>query len=680
MGETEEIEKEMEEINIEDLHLSLSVARVARKFSDTEMIGSWAIVKSLLESHPEYGNYMGEKLPHQSGPTIIRETRRVLEWLHDVYALFDPNKVKILHGRLVILGLGILDQDLADYLNSYGFIDEIKKELKEPFESLRIEKPSKVISDRTVLLLDTPSKEDRLGRKAFAYALAKRFSRLWKETGESEGHSFIFHLHGPWGAGKTMLLNMIEDALRSDDSSMPSDKRWITVRFNAWRHQHIVPPWWPLMDTIYRQAMNQTKNPYLARKIRYKEWLWRLRTGQRLYSLVALMTSLLALVIIVSWLFSGGPSISTASDTLEIIAAVVALLGAVWSGTITLTHSLISGSASSAQTFLKLSQDPMQKVHVHFPELIKWVDRPVVVLIDDLDRCRTKYVVELLEAIQTLFNDSNVFYVVAADRRWLYVCFETEYKNFSDTIKEPGRRLGSLFLEKVFQLSISVPRMSKDLRKTYMDYLLMGKGIDFVQEREAAQKEFQEATTEEQIFAKLKDSTGNPILDQIRREAAVRQSATREVEVSTEHYLQQFTLLLEPNPRAMKRLVMADGVHRDLAILTDLVSQLISEDRRKQLTLWTIVSLRWPSLAEYLEKYPEKVDLIRKPELGDEELEDIVEDFRPLAHSKAVKDVLNGEGVGIGLDEEAISIFIRETKGEELVDLKASESTSPVMA
>lgn len=71
---------------------------------------------------------------------------------------------------------------------------------------------------------------------------------------------------------------------------------------------------------------------------------------------------------------------------------------------------------------------------------------------------------------------------------------------------------------------------------------------------------------------------------------------------------------------------------------------------------------------------------MRKPELGDEELEDIVEDFRPLAHSKAVKDVLNGEGVGIVLDEEAISILIRETKGEELVGLKASESTSPVMA
>lgn len=418
------------------------------------------------------------------------------------------------------------------------------------------------------------------------------------------------------------------------------------------------------MDTIYRQAIDQTKNPYLARKIRYKEWLWRLRTGQKLYSLVALMTSLLALVIIISWLFSGGPSISTASDTLKVIAAVVALLGAVWSGTITLTHSLISGSASSAQTFLKLSQDPMEKVRIHFSELIRWVDRPVVVLIDELDRCRTKYVVELLEAIQTLFNDSKVFYVVAADRDWLYVCFETEYKNFSDTTKEPGRRLGRLFLEKVFQLSIPVPRIPKELRKTYMDYLLMGKGIDLVQEREAAQKEFQEATTHEQIFAKLQESTGNPFRDQIRREAAVRQSATREVEVSTEHFLQQFTLLLEPNPRAMKRLVMTYGVHLDLALLTDLESQLISEDKRKQFVLWTIVSLRWPSLAEYLEKYPEKVDLIRKPELGDEELEDIVEDFRPLAHSKAVKDVLNGEGVGIGLDEEAISILIQETKGE----------------
>jgi hypothetical protein len=188
---------------------------------------------------------------------------------------------------------------------------------------------------------------------------------------------------------------------------------------------------------------------------------------------------------------------------------------------------------SSAQAFLRLSQEPMERVRRHFPDLIKWLNRPVIVFIDDLDRCRTKYVVELLEAIQTLFNNSKVFYVIAADRRWLYACFETEYQDFSNTIKEPGRRIGYLFLEKVFQLSISVPPLSQGLCQAYMDYLLMGKRIDLENEREAAQKLFQEAATEEPIFAKLQDSTGNPIRDQIRREAAVRQSATREVEVST---------------------------------------------------------------------------------------------------------------------------------------------------
>jgi KAP family P-loop domain len=47
---------------------------------------------------------------------------------------------------------------------------------------------------------------------------------------------------------------------------------------------------------------------------------------------------------------------------------------------------------------------------------VKTVNRPVVVFVDDLDRCESKYVVEFLEGIQTLFREAPITYVVAADR------------------------------------------------------------------------------------------------------------------------------------------------------------------------------------------------------------------------------------------------------------------------
>ena len=74
-------------------------------------------------------------------------------------------------------------------------------------------------------------------------------------------------------------------------------------------------------------------------------------------------------------------------------------------------------------------------------------------------------------APRTLFHDRRVVYVVAADRRWLHAAFEKVYEQFAASVKEPGRRLGSLFLEKAFELSVSLPRLSPKTQADFWDYL-----------------------------------------------------------------------------------------------------------------------------------------------------------------------------------------------------------------
>ena len=78
-------------------------------------------------------------------------------------------------------------------------------------------------------------------------------------------------------------------------------------------------------------------------------------------------------------------------------------------------------------------------------------------IVDDLDRCKSEYVVALLEGIQTLFADEPVAFVIAADRTWLCQSFATAYGAFDPVVGEPGRPLGYLFLEKTFQVSMSDP-------------------------------------------------------------------------------------------------------------------------------------------------------------------------------------------------------------------------------
>jgi KAP family P-loop domain len=105
---------------------------------------------------------------------------------------------------------------------------------------------------------------------------------------------------------------------------------------------------------------------------------------------------------------------------------------------------------------------------------VKEVDGPVCVFIDDLDRCRADFVVDLLEGIQTSFRHGNVAYVVATDRGWIKASFEARYGGFSNVVGNAGQPLGYLFLEKIFQVSTPVPGMGDKTRSAYWNRLVKG--------------------------------------------------------------------------------------------------------------------------------------------------------------------------------------------------------------
>jgi len=63
-------------------------------------------------------------------------------------------------------------------------------------------------------------------------------------------------------------------------------------------------------------------------------------------------------------------------------------------------------------------------------------------------------------------------FLVAADGAWLRTSYEGAYKDFRDAIGQPGRPLGYLFLDKIFQLSLTLPTASKAAQQTLLDKLL----------------------------------------------------------------------------------------------------------------------------------------------------------------------------------------------------------------
>jgi KAP family P-loop domain/TIR domain/Trypsin-like peptidase domain len=494
---------------------------------------------------------------------------------------------------------------------------------------------------------------DQLHRVPFARALALRVRGI--RTQEARA-SFMLHIHGPWGSGKTSLLNFVSEALQRPEPHPTLDPRpWLVVRFNAWQYERLGSPWWWLLDAVSRQVTPELIRVAregksggslglrgLALVLRLREFLWRFRTGPAPYAvtLTVVMSVALGLYVVLqrSSLGTGGA---------PVVAAILAVAVAVSSSAFAVSRWLLTGSRA-AHLFMQSARDPMNTITRHLCDVAVRVRHPVVVCIDDVDRCQADYVVQLLEGIQTLFRDAPIAYLVAADRRWIRRCFEATFSEFVPELGEPGRSLGDLFLEKMFQLSISVPRMSAMDRQMYWRRLLGGgQGVNAVHEIssetvDAAERRVSELHSEEDFLSELEHSEFGSPYDSALRAAAVVRLATPEIEARTEHTLGRFGPLMEANPRSMKRLVNAYGVQRAAAILANV------DIGREQLALWTIVELRFPPLAEYLEKNP---SMVQKVLDSDSSVPGLIRD---LCADEDVRAVITGEGVDGMLDEEAI--------------------------
>jgi hypothetical protein len=137
-------------------------------------------------------------------------------------------------------------------------------------------------------------------------------------------------------------------------------------------------------------------------------------------------------------------------------------------------------------------------------------------------------------------------------------------------------------------------------------------------------------------------STDRSFVEQqaMREEVAVRLAAPEVIE-RLEHTLRPYAELLEPNPRAMKRLVNSYSANRALAILAGV------DVERHQLVQWTILMARWPELASFPERHPQMVERV-----GQQNPPDAGEDLEALFDMQDVVTVVQGNSLGAGLQKE----------------------------
>jgi hypothetical protein len=168
-------------------------------------------------------------------------------------------------------------------------------------------------------------------------------------------------------------------------------------------------------------------------------------------------------------------------DIVKLASGVLSVIGAFWVVAGSVGRFATLDSRRAAKTFLDTRTDPMEDLAEHFHWVLTQVGKPVMLLIDDLDRCPESHVVEVLETVQKLLRDrwtgttSKLIILVAADGRWIRGSYDNTYATLANAVSDPGASIGSLFLQKLFQLTVPVPRLSNALREQYVEDLLAGR-------------------------------------------------------------------------------------------------------------------------------------------------------------------------------------------------------------
>jgi len=202
----------------------------------------------------------------------------------------------------------------------------------------------------------------------------------------------VLAINAPWGSGKTTLIKLLQANLEKEHNSA-------VININAWETDFAEDPLIPILNSIDMWASRQS-GPVKA-------------SAKRLLKSAApiLKQSFLA-------------------------SLKIATLGAVTEeGVAEVMADLSESYGLKALSYFEQSKDSVSELKDSIQALQKDVEGNLIIFIDELDRCRPNYAIELLERVKHLFSIDGVVFVLSIDQAQLAESIKSVYgSNFrSDT-------------------------------------------------------------------------------------------------------------------------------------------------------------------------------------------------------------------------------------------------------
>lgn len=224
-----------------------------------------------------------------------------------------------------------------------------------------------------------PFKNDKLDRSSEAVNLTNMF--------EIVENQMVMTIDSEWGTGKTTFIKMWNQQLRNE--------KYKTVYFNAWENDFIDEPFIAFINEIKNMINDESATKNLVEK------------GKELGKLILKESPKAGLKLLKD---------KTGLDLNE------------WMSEDTI-KSIISEKfeeyEKAKNSIANFKVELSRVAEKQFNETSK----PMVIFIDELDRCRPDFAIQLLERIKHIFNVKNIIFILGIDKKALSNSIKVIYGN-----------------------------------------------------------------------------------------------------------------------------------------------------------------------------------------------------------------------------------------------------------
>lgn len=412
-------------------------------------------------------------------------------------------------------------------------------------------------------------------------------------------------LYGDWGSGKSSILKILEEQLKRDDDV-------VVVYFDGWSFESFDDAKMALIQGIvdsledeekfFAKVGDKASKTYEDLKKAFKDlrksinWMRVLKVTTK--SVIPIATSIAtggaSLLPMLLTIFSENKEnlkdILTGSDGEKIVRSIV--------------------NAEEEEKKYKA----VREFRKDFESLIKKSKQgKIVILIDDLDRCLPRHIIDNLEAIKLFLNVPKTAFVIAADKYIVSNAIKSEYKEVIKAAEDDHRpNLGDSYMEKFIQLPYIIPALSPKEVETYVT-LLFCKSILDKESFEQVQQNFAAFV----LKSKFDKYCWNNIKEILKDSAPAE---LKETIGFVSHFSSIIGNSLRWNPRLIKRFMNAYEIRSCMLAqsgITDsktkfaLLKLMLIEQKYieqfKQLNSWVMNSLNTPMELAVIENFADGV-------------------------------------------------------------------------